>query len=193
MKTCHVECEDFSFEHCSNHLHDFRIKKCKYDPCLLLHDKYHKFAYDHKELYRNIADKNFIQNKNHPIFIEDIWRNIHEFLDDPKLTVACDCSIFKDRIKSVNNLLATSKIFSILLKTEFKSVNTWTYEKNIYVYKFNRYTSVSWKCYCDYPCLNCPDVKPCPDDKYCTYESSSWSYDTDSDSYCCYNYDSDSY
>jgi hypothetical protein len=169
MNNCHDECEDFSFEHCSKYLHKLRIRKCKYDPCLLLHDPNHLLTCDHKEQYQNMANKNFIHNKNHPIFMEDIWKNIHEFLDDPKLIVACDCSRFKDRIKSVNNLLKTSRIFSILLKTDLKSVNTWTYDNNTYAYKFKEISRWMKACYCSYPCLNCPNVKPpytsccCPD------------------------------
>lgn len=127
------------------------------------------------KLWRNVKNKkcnhashdiihpnNFQQNTNHPIFIKDIWFNIHQFLDDPKLKVACDCSVYKKRITIINTLLQTSKIFSILLGTELKSVNTWIYQNGEYKYKFDEmiHKNVIAKmnaCKCCYPCENCPE------------------------------------
>jgi hypothetical protein len=130
-------CQDFTEMHCSKYIHNLRDKKCPHDPCLLLHDKNHLQEYLHTTQYQNLSIKNYNINKNHPIFIEDIWTNIDENIEVSKDKLACRCSINGQRIEIINKLLCTSKIFATLLGTNLKYVNTWKYEYDKYKYAFD--------------------------------------------------------
>jgi hypothetical protein len=155
-----TNCNDFTFSHCSQYTHTLRIKICNYHPCLLLHDVNHAQNYSHTIQYQNLSIKNFEQNKTHPIFIKDIWFNIHKFLDNTTKIYACNCSIYQNRLRTVNALLQTSKIFSTLLDTNLKSVDFWIYNSGKYEYCFEE-VDYSWKhtCYCSYDCINCKNIQ----------------------------------
>lgn len=152
-------CDDFTFSHCSQYVHELREKICKYHPCLLLHDLNHIETHNHDAQYKKISDDNYKYNKSHLIFIKDIWFNIHKFLDNDTHIYACNCSIYQNRLRTVNTLLETSKIFSTLLDTNLKSVDFWIYNSGKYKYCFEG-VSYSWKhtCYCDYDCVNCKGI-----------------------------------
>lgn len=168
MQQCYYydKCKNHTFLHCSRFLHPIRKKKCKYFPCKLLHDPTHLLNFIHEKQYDIIANNNLLYNKNHIFNIIEIWYVIHTHIR--KMPI---------HINIINNLLATSKIFNILLNIQFRHVNIVMYSGNKIIYR--NYYGIN-KCricnYLNHSCV-CNKIKKTCEKCYQPYYDSDDSYD----------------
>lgn len=165
MQQCYGNCKNFSVNHRSKYIHPPRERKCKYFPCILLHDHAHLINFTHKDQYEIISKNNSLYNSLHSLYISDIWYNIHNFVGNSTYVqiLTLNYTYHSDmRIQTVNKLLCTSKIFNILLNTKLSHVNMWKFHKGVYIYDYDeRYDkcldcgNLNIFCKCDIKCPKC--------------------------------------